>query len=63
MPKLLLTDSDYDIIAHCLSVAAIVFDHDSETMQDTPGHTRLAEQFTFQATQARKLQDRIDNRE
>lgn len=73
MPKLTLSDADYDIIAHCLGIAAEVFIDDANTAHraalaattdDTRiGSEQLANEFNRMANEARNLRARIDSRE
>lgn len=62
MPRLDLTDADYDFIAHCLGIVAVVFLNDAAlTAGDLP--RSVSEQFRAQARQADDLRRRIDGRE
>ena len=63
MPKLRLTDADYDIICNALLLAAERYDEHASTLGSMPEHKRLAEQFKRQAREAREVQERIDGRE
>lgn len=53
-------ESDVSGTINALRVAAERFDGHVKTLEDVPGHERMAKQFREQAAQARRIADDIE---
>lgn len=55
-----LDEGEQSTIANALRVAAEQYDRDAQVCAETPGQTRVAEQFRRQAEEARKMAAELD---